>query len=252
MMTEEEVARLFGRAVGDLEWRGLDGAIMEAQRQGRRLRRRRRVSLAASGALAAGVAGIAVAVATGTLPQLPGATSPAPSAVTPSPTPSPSSSPLTTGAQMVATLRTLLPAGSTISNVRPLSYIAGDAYLELDYNDGHGAVDFNVIISSPSPLNVYESCSEIQQDEPSGVPGGTVSCTMRTLPDGSKETDLLSNDLQGVYDIDVMVLKPDGTAIELIVSNANLDRGEETITHPQPPGSFAQWSAVANSPAWNL
>jgi hypothetical protein len=262
MMTEEEIARLFGRAVGNVDWPGLDSTIMGAQRQARRLRRRRRVSLAASGALAAGVAGVAVAVATGTLPQLPGATSPhgpadastttpASSPVTPSPTPSPTSSPPPTGAQMLATLRTLLPAGSTISDVQPLQHIVGTYRLEVDYNNGQGAVDLMVIIAPPGIDNAYASCSQIP-GAPPGQPAGP--CTTRTLPDGSTEVDATAAPIGGVGQLEVLVLKPDGWGVQVVVANGNWDNPAQTvtITQPTPPGSFAQWSAVADSPAWHL
>jgi hypothetical protein len=268
MMTEEEIARLFGRAVSNVDWPGIDSAIMGAQRQARRLRRRRRVSLAAGGALAAGVAGVAVAVATGTLPQLPGATSPhdpagastttpAPSAKPPSPTPSQSISTPTTGAQILATLKTLLPAGSAIANVRPLNNTNGILTLELDYNDGQGAVDFRVVISPPIYRDGFVTCSQVQQMQQHFVPSvrsEPQSCTMRPLPDGSTEEDLVTDaDSQGFYDLDVSVLKPDGTEIDIEVANGNLDPPSyETVTQAKPPGSFAEWSAVADSPAWHL
>jgi hypothetical protein len=263
MMTEEEIARLFDRAVSNLDWPGLDTAISGAQREARLVRRRRRVSLVAGGALAAGMAGVVVAVAAGGLPQVLGSTSspgpvsasasPSQSATTPSPTPSQSIGPPTTGPQILATLKTLLPPGFTISNVRPLQSDGGSLWLELDYNNGQGAVDFSVVISPPGTDPGFESCSDIQKGYAPGILTGPLNCTMSTLPDGSKEVDLLTPPATGFYDLEVMVLKPDGYEIELSVADGNLDTpGQDTVTQPKPPGSFAQWSAVADSPAWHL
>jgi DNA-directed RNA polymerase specialized sigma24 family protein len=71
-------------------------------------------------------------------------------------------------------------------------------------------------------------------------------------PHGSKEVDTVGS-AGGVDELEVMVVKPDGSAIQLLVSNGNVDNpGSATITQPSPPGSFAQWSAVADSPAWHL
>ena len=59
---------------------------------------------------------------------------------------------------MLTTLRRLLPPGSVLSHVNPYSTTRGS--LEVDYNDGRGAVDF-MISATPhldeSPLELPAS-----------------------------------------------------------------------------------------------
>jgi hypothetical protein len=171
MVTDDELAELMKQAVADVYPSG--ALVTEAEQRGHRLRRRRLAWIV--GGNAAAVAAIAVLVTT--VMQLPTSRQAADSgSLTPgassgqasgsaharasatasaspmAPTPVPSEPPMTTD-QMLAVLRSLLPAGSALSDVR--SNI-GPGSLEVNYNDGNGLADI-MVDTTPFTSVVSES-----------------------------------------------------------------------------------------------
>jgi hypothetical protein len=282
MMTDDGLAELFERATADLD-PGVPAIVGRAERLGRRMRTRLRMwmalgsclALAALGAAGLG-AGVLLAHPQGariTAGMTRGRASPTPSgrggqaspAVSASPTPSASagSTPgiaggssgqlapgyqMTTG-QMLGVLRKLLPAGSTVSNVNPHS--SGDGSLEVDYNDGQGAVDLQIEVAPTAtfaPLNCPKPLWADEGPRPAGAL--PISCAMRTLPDGSVERDAVYYaDAYGFYGFSVYDQRPDGVTVDIQVGNGILHTLPQ-VDRARPPGSMAEWEAVAENPAW--
>jgi hypothetical protein len=279
-MTEEEIAGLFDRVTRDLRDPWIDAVIRRAERDAGRIRRRHRALAAACSVL--GVAAISVGGAAGMTLLRPSAapagpaapqqaaghgthrSGPAPEASVPvAPGSPPARSPAVpgTGARTPMTaikimdqLGAMLPAGSTISDIRfPFS-----GEVEFDYNDGHGAVDF---MFSVEPLSFYANpvltCSEPPWSgtpDEGARPAGALpqSCVLRTLPDGSTVQDWVPYaDSYGFYGYHVVDHRPDGTVVFAQVGNGTnhaLPRVDRAI----PPGSFAEWNALVESSAWHL
>ncbi len=168
-----------------------------------------------------------------------------------------------TTSQIIAALRPMLPPASTIS------YVHGSSSPEIegvdaDYNDGEGNVDFGLAIwpralDALTPLNCSKPAGTGSQDNYPPPAGGLApSCAERRLPAGGTEQDLVSAaDESGLYVYQVTVLRPDG--VEVIVKVANTyvcwGAGEcpaDPAFLPRPPGSMAEWEAVAESPVWHL
>jgi hypothetical protein len=281
MITEDALAELFDKAVRDLD-PAVHAILSRAERRGRRLRTRRRLWLALGGGLVvAALAGTAVAVgvpmahpqaarfaAGGThrhpSPKHPRTGHPRPKPSGPTSTPAspggsivPGSMPgvapgygMTTG-QMLHVLRSLLPAGSTVSNVNP--YSSGDGSLEVDYNDGHGAVDLQIDIAPTATFDPLNCPKPLWTDEGPRPAGALpISCAMRTLPDGSVERDAVYYaDAYGFYAISVCDERPDGVTVDIEVGNGTLHTLPQ-VDRARPPGSMAEWEAVAESPLWHL
>lgn len=281
-MTEEEIARIFDRVIQELDDPWIGDVVRRAERQGGRTRRRHRAYAAAGSVLAVGalaVGGAAVTVlprpasAPGTSaadrhggqqashrgkaakpkPATSKAVVTAPTA-TPTPTPSPGAStgPMTTK-QIMDVLQTMLPASSTISDVRS----DGAGSVEFDYNDGQGAVDFMFWIE---PTSFYSRTLTCSQPPWSGTtdegprPAGALpqSCTMQTLPDGSIEQDWVEYaDAYSFYGYNVTDQRPDGTVVEIQVANG-INHTLPQVDRAVPPGSFAEWNALVQSSVWHL
>jgi hypothetical protein len=259
-MTEEEIAGLFDRVTRDLRDPGIDAVIRRAERHGGRIRRRHRALAAACSVL--GVAAISV-VAAGTTLLRPSAAPGGPAAQLQAaghgthrsgPTPAASvHTPMTT-AKVMGQLRAMLPAGSTISDIR--SPFSGD--VEFDYNDGHGAVDF---MFSIEPLSFYRNpvltCSEPPWSgttDEGRRPAGALpqSCVLRTLPDGSTVQDWVPYvDSYSFYGYLVSDYRPDGTVVSVLVGNGT-NHALPQVDRAIPPGSFAEWNALVESSAWHL
>lgn len=273
-MTEEEIADIFDRVTEGLDNPRIDAVVSRAELEAARIRRRHRAYAAAG----AGVAVAAIAVAGVVITTVPrpsagagasaaqgqadgsaAASSPAATA-TPSATASPSAGPsarATAGAmtttQVTDQLRAMLPAGSTISDVR--SDWSGE--VDFDYNDGKGAVDF---IFTIEPLSFYQSpltCSESPwsgaPDEGSRPAGALPqSCVMLTLPDGSLVQDWVPYaDAYGFYGYIVTDRRPDGTVVSVQVGNG-INHTLPEVDRAIPPGSFAEWNALVESNVWHL
>ena len=156
--------------------------------------------------------------------------------------------------QMLDVLHRLLPAGSTFSNVNP--YAAADGTLEVDYNDGQGAVDLQLEIN-PTATFTYRTLAcdnPLWPDEgqrPAGAP--PISCAMRRLPDGSIERDWVTNvNPFGFYGYNIYDQRPDGITVLIQVADGTNHWPRPYIDRARPPGSMAEWEAVVENPAWHL
>jgi hypothetical protein len=152
--------------------------------------------------------------------------------------------------QMLVTLRRLLPAGSVLSHVNPYSTDRGD--LEVDYNDGQGAVDLMISVFPPGTISQATCPNPLWTDEGPRPPGALpISCAMRTLPGGSVERDaVMYADAYSFYGYDIYDLRPDGVTVFIQVANG-INHTLPQVDRARPPGSMAQWEAVAESPAWH-
>jgi hypothetical protein len=283
-MTEEEIASLFERVAQDLDFPQVDKLISSAERHGKRLRHRRKALVATGSLLVAGA--VAATAATGFVPRLAGglgtnsaatgasptpsglagtatpsstpSTTPSPSATAkPTPTPSPgaTNSSRMQASQIMDDLRGMLPASSTISDVRLDAVEPGS--VEFDYNDGQGAVDFMFEIS---PLSFYQAPFTCSESPWSGAPDeGTrptgalpQSCVILHLPDGSKVQDWVPYaDAFGWYSYTVWDVRPDGTVVWVQVANG-INHTLPQVDRAVPPGSFAEWNALVENPVWHL
>jgi hypothetical protein len=276
MITEDAIADLFEKAVQDLD-PAVQAILIQAEQRGRRLRARRRAWLAlGSGLVVAALAAAAFAAplapAHREAARLPaGATHHHPGTGRPRPKPSAHSpSPGRRGAgypigrppklapgyqmpteQMLRVLESLLPAGSTVSNVNP--YAAMDGTLEVDYNDGRGAVDVQIFID-PTVMFAPLSCPKRLWPNEGPRPRGAlpVSCAMRTLPDGSIERDAVYNsDSFGWYAFSVYDQRPDGITVDISVGNGIIHTLPQ-VDRARPPGTLGEWEALAENPQWHL
>jgi hypothetical protein len=281
VITEDALADLFEKAVHDLD-PAIQAILIGAEQHGRRLRKRRRIWLAlGSGLVVVALAGAALAagvplahhqgaqLAAGATHRHPSTkhartshARPKPSGDRPSPAPPGGSSPpgslpgvapgygMTTG-QMLHVLRSLLPPGSTVSNVNP--YSSGDGSLEADYNDGQGAVDIQVNVAPTATFDPLYCPKPLWPNEGPRPAGALpISCAMRTLPDGSVERDAVYNaDVKSWYAYSVYDQRPDGITVDIEVGNGVI-HGWPSVDRARPPGSMAEWEAVAENPAWHL
>jgi hypothetical protein len=282
VITEDALADLFEKAVHDLD-PAIGAILIRAEHRGRRMRKRRRVWLVlGSGLVVAALAGTALAAgAPRAQPQdaqlAAGATHrptstkhagtsharPKPSGHSSSPTPSAGSSPIgglptlapgyqMTKLQMLVVLRRLLPAGSTLSNVNP--YSSGDGTLEVDYNDGRGAVDLIIGVGPTAMYSDALNCPKPLWANEGSRPAGAlpISCVMRTLPDRSIERDaVMYADAYGFYGYNIYDARPDGITVFLQVANG-INHTLPQVDRARPPGSMAEWEAVVENPAWHL
>jgi hypothetical protein len=277
MISEDALTDLFERAVQDLD-PPVNAMVVAAERRGRRLRKRRRAWIALGGGSAAAltvaavVAGTSLAQPQGTsLVSAGSAGNNASSSPTGtdqvSGTPSPSSSPAASStpskgatptiapghrmpvAQMLAALKHLLPAGSTLGYINPYSTEPGT--LEVDYNDGHGAVDIQIEVAPTALFSPLSCPTPLWKDEGPRPPGALpISCAMRTLPDGSIERDAVYYaDAYGFYAYSVYVNRPDGVTVDVEVGNGIL-HGLPQVDRARPPGSMSEWAALAENPVW--
>lgn len=278
MVTDDGIADLFESAAQDLD-PAVDVIVGRAEQMGRRLRTRRRVYIAVGSSLAiaamagsglaaaaaqlrppAAPAGAAVIEASGRSSASPasgskGSPSPARTVKRTKPAPSQSASPAggMTQEEMLTTLRRLLPAGAILSDARS-DGSKGD--LEVDYNDGKGPVDLMI---SVSPTSSYGSDNPLNCPNPLWADEGTrpagalpISCVMRSLPGGGIERDaVMYADIKGFYGYGIYDQRPDGITVFLQVGNG-INHVLPQVDRARPPGSMAEWAAVAESPAWHL
>ncbi len=279
MIDEDALSDLFERAVQDLD-PAVQAIVAGAERRGRRLRARHRAWLALGGGFAAAVtatallAGVSLAhvgggvlVATGSRSHHPSTRQAGTGQVSATPSPS-SSRPVRStpgvgsvpmlapryempAAQMLRALRRLLPAGSTLGYVNP--YATEPGSVEVDYNDGQGAVDFQIEVAPTAMFSPLRCPTPLWQDEGPRPPGALpISCAMRTLPDGSIERDAVYYaDAYGFYAYSVYVNRPDGITVDVEVGNGIIHTLPQ-VDRARPPGSMAEWEAVAENPVWQL
>jgi len=151
--------------------------------------------------------------------------------------------------QMLHTLRGMLPAGSVVSDVRADD---GRGSLEVDYNDGQGAVDLMLDVFGPGTIQSATCPNPLWTDEGTRPAGALpISCVMRTLADGSVERDaVMYADEFGFYGYDIYDQRPDGITVFIQVGNGILHTLPQ-VDRATPPGSMAQWEAVVENPAWH-
>jgi hypothetical protein len=297
-MVDDDLASIFTVVAQDIE-PDMAAVIAEATRQGRRRRARRRLAIVCTAS--ASVVAVAVAATVGarlvtgavhgSSPAGPGGhrhthaarpkvrhTRPAvPQAHGPGMTPS----------KMLAVLRTLLPQGD-VTYVAPY-YQRG--WLELNFDDGKGAVDIIVAVSGPETMEQLKAKfrypnvqmpagSQLRQDlrqankrdelycpnplykdegkRPAGAP--PISCTRSVLSNGDIVMKLVTEaDVAGYYDYAVYISRPDAVTVSIDVGNGTLEgtphlarQGWPWVDRGVPPGSLAFWESVVASPKWHL
>ena len=278
MLNDAELAELLQRAAADLH-PAVNVLVSRAERQGRSRRRWRIAQIAAGNALAVAAVAVLAYTVSSHQPSLParpvprlaaGASSssrPTPSP-TPSPTPTPSPSksapsqhPMTQR-QMLKLLRSMLPAGSSLSIVPPPYGATGRGSLEVDYNDGQGKADimldvtaFTKISATPTSTAVIPlTCPHPLWANEGTRPAGAlpISCQVRHVPGIGLERDaVMYADSYGFYGINIYLYRADHTEIFIQVGNGYFDPALPHVDRPRPPGSMALWEAVVQNPAWH-
>lgn len=234
---EQEFTEAIGRAA--TAYRLDSGELAERGWQyGRRLRRRRRTALL-GGAAALALTGLLGASALG----LPGgsggggagpgdrASGPAVAAVT--------------GPQFQAMLTELLPAGRLVEVGEARGTDASSIpQLRLVWDDGHGAVQYLFSIMRGALQDT--DCSP-------GAPAGD-SCTVRTLPDGTKvrlyTAGTRDGEPAGARMASALATTPDGYQLMLQEWNRLPLAAGTPITRPEPPLDADQLVALIGDPRW--
>ena len=153
---------------------------------------------------------------------------------------------------MLNTLRSLLPAGAQLSHV---STDTGPGSLEVDYDDGHGAVDVIVTVTPTSATKMALTCPHPLWSGDEGTrPAGAlpISCTMRTPPGGGVERDaVMYADSFGFYGYDIYNQRSDGITVFIQVANG-INHTLPQTDRAAPPGSMQIWTTLVENPAWKL
>jgi hypothetical protein len=268
MDTDDSIADLFSKVVQDLD-PAVDVLVRNGERLGRRMRSRRRAFCTAgntAAVAAVAVAGTMIGLHQGSPPGLPSVAGAAGAAgarhsATASPSASPSASSGATASpsggmtrhQMLAELRSLLPAGSAFTDVRT-DTVRGA--LEFDYNDSKGAVDFDLFVSSTSvPHSPLLACPKPPWNGDEGPrPAGAlpISCVMRQLAGGTVERDMVTGaDVKSFYAYQIIDIRPGGIRVEIQVGNGIIHTLPQ-VDRATPPGSMTEWESVVENPAWHL
>ena len=266
MLTDDEIADLFERVSQGLSPE-VGGMVANGERLGRRLRRRYRICSAVGSAFAVvAIAGLSLAAGIyhahpDHSPGPAGSPGPASSAAAdgstatsspgaPGQHPVKATGPGMTRQQMLTTLRDLLPPGSVLSHVNP---DATRGSLEVDYNDGRGAVDLMIDVSrswANPPLNCPHPLWTDEGTRPAGATA--ISFAMRVLADGSVERyAVMYADAFGFYGYGIYDERPDDVTVFVQVANG-INHTLPRVDRPRPPGSMAEWEALAENPAWHL
>ena len=283
MVTDEELAELMKQAVAEV-YPAAGALVTQAEQHGRRLRRRRIAWIAGGNAAAV----VAIAALVTTVMQLPASrqaadsASPTPGAspghtsgsaqpsASPTATPTAPQEPPMTTDHMLTVLRSLLPAGSVLTDAR--SNI-GPGSLEVNYNDGNGTADIMVDITpfsqavsdaqyqqqgmqgglSPSTILALSCPDPLWTDEGTRPAGALpISCQVRALPDGSIERDaVMYADGYGFYGYNIYDQRPDHLEVSIQVGNGYFDPYLPHVDRATPPGSMALWEQVVESPLWH-
>jgi hypothetical protein len=266
-MSNDDVAAMFDAVAREID-PDLSAVIRRAEQRGRRLRARRRAGIAMTViASAAAVAVVATLGARLALGQVPGAVpagpdhhrSPAHRSQPASHRPPHAHGPGMTHHQLLAVLRSMLPADAVFTRIKGGFPNDTPGGLEVNYNDGRGAADIMLMVTptqkfGPPPAQPTAASSmpararrEMLRQEreslrqywelrgnlcPSPLwrdegkrPAGAlpISCVRRVLPDGSVERDAVSYaDAAGFYGYLIEDRRPDGITVWLQVSNGTL------------------------------
>ena len=273
MPTDDELISLLERAAADL-CPDLTSVVVRSEQLGRKLRRRGRAAWTAAGSALAVLLAAGSGYAVSSWPShgpvsaaAPVASGTAGAKATASPRASrPPAQPARpmTRRQMLRALRSMLPAGSRFSHVATDTSAGA---LEVDYNDGHGAVDVMVHISSftkvvPPDRLTGKSASSVLAlscphplwyDEGSRPAGALpISCHLRTPPGGGTERDaVMYADESGFYGYNIYDQRTDGVQVFIQVGNGYFDPYLPHVDRARPPGSMRLWETVADSPAWH-
>jgi hypothetical protein len=260
--TDELLPTMMRKATERLDQPDAADLVERGMRRGRQLRRRRTVviSLAAASAVALAAAGAFAAGKLLPTNEVQVATSPS---VTPSPKaePVPSSSPTDwskptypsqpepetsnpSEAEILATLRAVVPEGFTISD--PGTHGSeGYAGARLTVDDGNGATELAVSVSRGS-----EAALNCPADPP-------VDC--QRLPDGSVVNSMKNvreymeghpSDLGVIYNT-VTVQRTDGLQVNLVSRNAPAEK-RKSPTRKQPPFSVEELIELARDARWKM
>jgi len=164
----------------------------------------------------------------------------------------------------MADLRAMLPATSTISDFQNTSakiWNIERPSVEFNLNDGHGKADIQFGIYQPDFLSQNASDCKVPTayagPRPHGAP--PVSCTRKVLPDGSLLYNIVTAaDDWRFYGYQIDLVRPGQETIALGVGNGILPTTPgpsgialPVVTRAVPPGSFAEWNAIVESPAWH-
>ncbi|GAA2144564.1 hypothetical protein GCM10009760_32210 [Kitasatospora kazusensis] len=228
--------------------------VAEADRRGRRLRRRRRAQIGGS------AVALAALVCTGTALGLHPAVGP-----TLNVSSSASGTVPVTGAAMLQTLADLLPPGATLKNFRsgpPLGPQADSVRFTVDYLDGHGGpATITVSVQRTNGQPGALDCDPMLRLPAGPRPAGAdpVACTADHLPDGADRQTLVGQAVPAglVYQEQVRVQRPDGVAVQFAVANGVLPTAvvggtNGLMTRARPPLTVEQAQAIAQSPSWQL
>lgn len=278
-MVDDDIAAIFSTVAQDIE-PDLATVIAEATRQGRRRRARRRLALAVTAATSVVAIAVAATVAAhlasrtvpGSSPAEPGGHRHA-HVVKPKPRHTRLAVPQAHGpgmkpSQMLAVLRPMLPAGGVITYVDPST---GRGALELNFNDGKGAVDIMLDAEKTFvPPNALPgeftfkslSCPHPLWTDEGKRPVGALpmSCVRLRFPGGAVERDaVMYADAAGFYGYDIYYTRPDGITVFIQVGNGTLEgtphlarEGWPYVDRATPPGTMALWRSVVESPKWHL
>ena len=276
-MVQEPIVQLLDQVAAQLHPE-IDKLLDEGENRGRRLRARRRARIAAGNGLAltailaaaltfglrdsprsappttlAGASGTSLAaIPAPSTTRSPTSAVPPPVASVPVPRLSaPASGAGLTRSQMLDILRSLLPAGAQLSHV---STDTGPGALEVDYDDGHGAVDLILTVTPTSAMKKPLTCPHPLWSDEGARPAGAlpISCTMRTPPAGGLERDaVMYADSFGFYGYDIYNQRPDGVTVFIQVANGT-NHTLPQVDRATPPGSMQEWTILVENPAWKL
>ena len=255
--TDELLPTMMRRATDRLDQPDAADLVARGLQRGRQLRRRRTVgiSLVAASAVALAAAG-AVAVQN-YLPtnEIQVATTPTPKpsptegfAHTPGPTrptePPPVEESNPAEAKTLATLRSLVPDGFTISD--PGTHGA-DGYVgaRITVDDGDGATELSVFLSRGSEAAL--TCPAEPPVDCQRLPDGSVVNSMKNVREYMEGHP---SDLGVTYNT-VTVERTDGLQVNLVSRNAPAEKGKPT-TRKQPPFSVEELTELAQDPRWKL
>ena len=280
MLNDGEIAELLQRAAADLH-PAVDVLVSRAERQGRRRRRWRIAGIAGGNALAVMAVAALAYTASSHQPSVParpvpGLAAGASNSSRPAPRPTPGPTPGTTPSpgksapsqhpmtqrQMLRLLRSLLPAGSSLSIVPPPYGATGRGSLEVDYNDGQGEADimldvtaFTTVSTTPTSSAVIPlTCPHPLWTNEGTRPAGAlpISCQVRHVPGIGLERDaVMYADSFGFYGINIYLYRADHTEVFIQVGNGYFDPALPHVDRARPPGSMALWETVVQNPAWH-
>ena len=156
--------------------------------------------------------------------------------------------------QMLAVLGQLVPAtNGRLANLEYKTLHDGTRWLGVTYyGDGGNGIDLGVALTPPSSTATPLACPPPLPDQGPPRPAGAppASCTVHTPHGGGAEMTYITPADQGLYDYGISWRRPDGLEVSVGVSNGT--QGPPlVIDAATPPGTLAQWEAVAQSSLWH-